>query len=117
MVPSTQAGWLVVAAGTPARSGQLPGVWFRRAPLSQPGRVVACGWGSGIQVGTRVFDHTVCSRVSISETPMTLSSLLRIAAAAQLAIALLNLFLVRLLDWKADLARMPLLLRDVFPDH
>ena len=48
---------------------------------------------------------------------MTLSSLLRIAAAAQLAIALLNLFLVRLLDWKADLDRMPLLLREVFHVH
>ena len=48
---------------------------------------------------------------------MTLSSLLRIAAAAQLAIALLNLFLVPLLDWKADLDRMPLLLREVFHVH
>jgi len=48
---------------------------------------------------------------------MSLSSLLRIAAVAQLAIALLNLFLVRLLDWKADLDRMPLLLREVFHVH
>ena len=48
---------------------------------------------------------------------MTLSSLLRIAAAAQLAIALLNLFLVRLLDWKGELKRMPLLLREVFHVH
>jgi len=48
---------------------------------------------------------------------MTLSSILRIAAAAQIAIALLNLFLVRLLDWKADLDRMPLLLREVFHVH
>ena len=48
---------------------------------------------------------------------MTLSSLLRIADAAQLAIALLNLFLVRLLDWKADLDRMPLLLREVVHVH
>ena len=48
---------------------------------------------------------------------MTLSSLLRIAAAAQLAIALVNLLLVRLLEWKADLDRMPLLLREVFHVH
>ena len=48
---------------------------------------------------------------------MTLTSLLRIAAAAQLAIALINLFLVRLLGWKADLDRMPLLLRQVFHVH
>jgi hypothetical protein len=48
---------------------------------------------------------------------MTLTSLLRIAAAAQLAIALLNLFLVRLLEWKTDLNRVPLLLREVFHVH
>ena len=48
---------------------------------------------------------------------MALSSLLRIAAAAQLAIALLNLFLVCLFDWKAELNRMPLLLREVFHVH
>ena len=48
---------------------------------------------------------------------MTLSALLRFAAAAQLAIALINLFLVRLLGWKADLDRMPLLLREVFHVH
>jgi hypothetical protein len=48
---------------------------------------------------------------------MALKSLLLIAAAAQLAIALLNLFLGRLLDWKADLDRMPLLLREVFHVH
>jgi hypothetical protein len=48
---------------------------------------------------------------------MTLSFLLRIAAAAQLAISLLNLCLVRLLGWKADLDRMPLLLREVFHVH
>jgi len=48
---------------------------------------------------------------------MTLGSILRIAAVAQIAIALLNLFLVRLLDWKSDLDRMPLLLREVFHVH
>jgi hypothetical protein len=48
---------------------------------------------------------------------MTLSSLLRLAAAAQLAVGLVNLCLVRLLGWKADLDRMPLLLREVFHVH
>ena len=43
--------------------------------------------------------------------------LLQIAAAAQLAIAALNLFLVRLLKWESDLQRMPLLLREVFQVH
>lgn len=43
--------------------------------------------------------------------------LLQFAAALQLAIAVMNLFLVRLLHWKDDLARMPLLLREVFQVH
>ena len=47
----------------------------------------------------------------------SLLSLLQAAAALQLAIALLNLFLVRLLHWKEDLERMPLLLREVFRVH
>ena len=45
------------------------------------------------------------------------SELLEIAAALQLAVAVLNLFLVRLLYWKDDIARMPLLLREVFQVH
>ena len=43
--------------------------------------------------------------------------LLYFAAAAQLGIAVLNLFLVRVLKWRADLARMPLLVREVFMVH
>jgi hypothetical protein len=43
--------------------------------------------------------------------------LLQCAAELQLAIALLNLFLVPLLNWQHDLARMPLLLREVFQVH
>jgi hypothetical protein len=42
---------------------------------------------------------------------------LKVAASAQLAIAILNLFLVRLLDWKEDVARLPLLMREVFHVH
>ncbi|SPE52601.1 conserved membrane hypothetical protein [Verrucomicrobia bacterium] len=42
---------------------------------------------------------------------------LKAAAALQLAIAVLNLFLVPLLKWKEDLARVPLLLREVFQVH
>ena len=42
---------------------------------------------------------------------------LQMAAILQLAMAVLNLFLVRLLDWKSDLERMPLLLREVFQVH
>ena len=48
---------------------------------------------------------------------MILIRFLQIAAAAQFAIALLNLFLVRLLGWKRDLERVPLLLREVFHVH
>ncbi|SRR6266581_2497136 len=43
--------------------------------------------------------------------------LLQCVAAGQIGVAILNLFLVRLLKWEADLARMPLLLREVFQVH
>lgn len=43
--------------------------------------------------------------------------LLEFAAALQMGIALMNLFLVRLLHWREELARMPLLLREVFQVH
>jgi uncharacterized membrane protein YqjE len=46
-----------------------------------------------------------------------LPALLQSAAGLQLAIAILNLFLVRLLGWQADLRQMPLLLREVFQVH
>jgi hypothetical protein len=42
---------------------------------------------------------------------------LQLAAAAQLGIALMNLFLVPLLKWKEEVARMPLLVREVFQVH
>ena len=42
---------------------------------------------------------------------------LYVVAAGQLGIAILNLFLVRLLDWRAELERMPLLVREVFTVH
>ena len=47
----------------------------------------------------------------------TLPSLLTVAAAAQLSVAVLNLFLARLLHWRDDLKRAPLLLREVFHVH
>jgi len=48
---------------------------------------------------------------------MNLRGFLILAAALQLGIAALNLFLVPLLKWKADVARMPLLVREVFYVH
>ena len=42
---------------------------------------------------------------------------LRIAALAQFAIAAINLSLVRLMDWRADLEQLPLLIREVFGVH
>jgi hypothetical protein len=48
---------------------------------------------------------------------MKLETILQIVAIAQLAIGVLNLFLVRLLDWRSEVARMPLLLRKVFHVH
>ena len=47
----------------------------------------------------------------------SLAIFLQTAAALQLAVALLNLFLVPLLKWKEDLSRVPLLLREVFHVH
>jgi len=46
-----------------------------------------------------------------------LETVLRFCAVMQGGIATLNLFLSRLLDWKKDVARMPLLLREVFQVH
>jgi hypothetical protein len=43
--------------------------------------------------------------------------LLRSAAIAQFGVAILNLFLVRVMKWKPDLARAPLLIREVFHIH
>jgi hypothetical protein len=42
---------------------------------------------------------------------------LRIAAIAQFAVAILNLFLIRIMKWKPDLERAPLLVREVFYIH
>jgi hypothetical protein len=48
---------------------------------------------------------------------MKIELLLQFAAVAQLGIALLNLLLTRLLGWRDDIARMPLLLHQVFHVH
>jgi hypothetical protein len=47
----------------------------------------------------------------------TLELALQLAAVGQAAVALLNLNLVRLLRWQPDLARMTLLVRQVFQIH
>ena len=59
---------------------------------------------------------------SLSTNPMKALNLeltlwLQTAAGFQLAVAILNLFLVRILDWKEELARLPLLIREVFRVH
>ena len=48
---------------------------------------------------------------------LTLTHLLQLAAVAQVAVAMLNLFLVRIMKWENDLGRMPLLVREVFQVH
>jgi hypothetical protein len=53
----------------------------------------------------------------MSAIPLNLQSLLRAAAAVQLAVAVLNLGLVRLLKWEDSLEQLPLLLRQVFMVH
>ena len=42
---------------------------------------------------------------------------LRVAAVTQIGVALLNLALIRIMKWKPDLERMPLLIREVFRIH
>src|SRR5437016_12041638 len=42
---------------------------------------------------------------------------LRVVAVAQFAVAILNLFLIRIMRWKSDLERAPLLIREVFRIH
>ena len=42
---------------------------------------------------------------------------LRLAALAQLGVAILNLFLIKIMKWERDLASAPLLIREVFQIH
>src|SRR3989440_12479050 len=42
---------------------------------------------------------------------------LRVVAVAQFAVAILNLFLIRIMKWKSDLERAPLIIREVFRIH
>ena len=46
-----------------------------------------------------------------------LELLLRLAAFGQLGVAILNLFLVRIMKWRRDLVSAPLLIREVFQIH
>jgi hypothetical protein len=48
---------------------------------------------------------------------MNIYVFLRAAAIAQLTIAILNLFLIRIMKWKPELDRAPLLIREVFRIH
>src|SRR5881398_1135380 len=54
---------------------------------------------------------------SLLPNHISLDLLLRAAALAQLAVAILNLFLVRIMKWKPDLDRAPLLVREAFHIH
>jgi hypothetical protein len=47
----------------------------------------------------------------------SLTVLLQLAAASQLGVAVLNLFLIRLMRWREELARNPLLMHEVFQVH
>src|SRR5205823_13955753 len=53
----------------------------------------------------------------MSAIDLNLQPLLRAAAAVQVAVAVLNLGLVRFLKWKDSLQQLPLLLRQVFMVH
>jgi hypothetical protein len=49
--------------------------------------------------------------------PENLETLLRLAAAMQLGVGFLNLFLVRMMRWRQELTQLPLLIREVFYVH
>src|SRR2546423_8939556 len=48
---------------------------------------------------------------------VSLELALRVVAVAQFAVAILNLFLIRIMKWKSDLERAPLIIREVFRIH
>jgi hypothetical protein len=48
---------------------------------------------------------------------ISLETALRAVALAQLAVAILNLFLIHIMKWKPDLERAPLLIGEVFRIH
>src|SRR5207249_11918254 len=48
---------------------------------------------------------------------VSLETALRAVALVQFAVAILNLFLIRIMKWKPDLDRAPLLIREVFRIH
>ncbi len=48
---------------------------------------------------------------------ISLALSLRVAAIAQFAVAILNLFLIRIMNWKIDLDRAPPLICEVFRIH
>jgi hypothetical protein len=48
---------------------------------------------------------------------MKLQTLLILVATVQIGIAILNLFLVRMMKWTEDLAKLPLLIREVVQVH
>jgi uncharacterized membrane protein YidH (DUF202 family) len=48
---------------------------------------------------------------------ISLEFALRVVALAQFAVAILNLFLIRIMKWKPDLERASLLIREVFRVH
>lgn len=50
-------------------------------------------------------------------TPQYFELLLKLVAAAQIAVAILNLFLPKIMKWQPDMAAMSSLVRDVFIIH
>src|SRR5205823_7424619 len=60
---------------------------------------------------------TYASETVLNAPTFSLLFLLPVAAMLQISVAALSLFLVPLLKWKQEVARMPLLLREVFQVH
>src|SRR5439155_7033097 len=112
------------AGRTPARLEELFGLWPWLLPLPAPQGMAAASRGVRLSSHRSFQHHSFCQCLAFNKTAslmnasaIDLTSLLKAIALLQLGVAVLNLFLVRLFNWRDDLLRVPLLLREVFQVH
>ncbi len=101
--------------------GARPSLWFetpsglwRWRPLVRA--AVFTAWAA-VLLALLLFIQTASARLDSGSIADYLVPLLRAAAVSQALIAVLNLFLVPMMRWRDDMARIPLLIREVFQVH